>query len=234
MIHKKPILILALLLVFSNSLRSQVCSPNPALKRPGTLPSNLPKGDFQVAYDQTISVMAFKDTTVVVGGQTQFVKIDSFKVCCILGLPKGLTSACWDPKCIYLPDSLRCIRITGTPSEGGFFPIRIPLMIYAKVSGFFSVIQPDTIKAYSISIAGGSAQIHTLTPHAKAKLVHAGSHTYALGLNSQNCKLFNLSGQQLQFRKELLGAEMQLFTDGLQPGLYVLYDGVNRVNWWVN
>jgi hypothetical protein len=215
------------------SLQAQNCTPDPSLTRPGTLPKNLPDGDFQQPYDQTITVMAFPDTTVVVGGQPQYVKIDSFKVKGMIGLPQGLSYTCWSASCVFPPDSLRCMRISGTPSAGGMFPVLIPITIYAKVGGFFAVQQPDTMRGYSITINGGSSNLELLRKGETARLIQAGGQTYAVGFEPEQLVLYSLSGQQMPLSVEPFGAALRLKSEGLKPGMYVLSDGRQRLKWWV-
>jgi hypothetical protein len=230
---RKFVALLSLTLMVSASALAQNCTPDPALKAPGTLPKNLPDGDFQQAYDQTITVMAFPDTTVVVGGQPQYVKIDSFKVKGIIGLPQGLSYACWDASCVYPPDSLRCIRINGTPNEGGMFPILIPITIYAKVGGFFAVQQPDTMRGYSITINGGSSGLVYVGKGEQARLFEQNDQTFVLGMKAAELQVYNLSGQLMPLSVEPFGAALRLHSEGLKPGMYILTDGRQRLKWWV-
>ena len=230
---RKFVALLALALMVSASAQAQNCTPDPSLKAPGTMPKNLPDGDYQMPYDQTISVMAFPDTTVVVGGQPQYVKIDSFKVKGMIGLPQGLSYVCWSASCVFPPDSLRCMRISGTPASGGFFPVLIPITIYAKVGGFFAVQQPDTMRGYSITINGGSSGLVYVGQGQQARLIENNGETLLMGMKAADVQLYNLSGQTMPLTLEPFGAAYRLHGEGLKPGMYILTDGRQRFKWWV-
>jgi len=141
------------------AVQAQNCTPDTTIKVPGFYPNKLADGNVGTPYSQTVMVLSFKDTSVVVGGSKQNVTIDSLKLTKVIGLPTGMGYVCFEPRCIYLPTKVRCIKINGTPSQSGVFPLKFAVTAYAKVNGFIPVSQPDTIKNFSLTITGGSAQI---------------------------------------------------------------------------
>ncbi len=148
-------------LLFSVSLyaNAQLCTPDTTIKVPGFYPSKLADGSVGVAYNQTVMILSFKDTSAIVGGSKQKVTIDSLKLTKVIGLPTGMGYVCYEPRCIYLPSAVRCIKLNGTPTQSGLFPLKFAVTAYAKLNGFFPVAQPDTIKEFSILVTGNSASV---------------------------------------------------------------------------
>lgn len=141
------------------TVQAQNCTPDTIIKVAGFYPNKLADGNVGTPYSQTVMVLSFKDTSVVVGGSKQKVTIDSLKLTKVIGLPTGMGYLCFEPRCIYLPSKVRCIKLNGTPAQSGVFPLKFAITAYAKVNGFIPVSQPDTIKNFSITITGGTAQI---------------------------------------------------------------------------
>ena len=141
------------------TVQAQNCTPDTTIKVAGFYPNKLADGNVGTAYSQTVMVLSFKDTSVTVGGSQQKVTIDSLKLTKVIGLPAGLGYVCFEPRCIYLPSKVRCIKLSGTPTVSGVYPLKFAITAYAKVNGFIPVSQPDTIKNFSITITGGTAQI---------------------------------------------------------------------------
>ena len=141
------------------TVQAQNCTPDTTIKVAGFYPNKLADGNVGTPYSQTVMVLSFKDTSVVVGGSKQKVTIDSLKLTKVIGLPTGMGYLCFEPRCIYLPSKVRCIKLSGTPTASGVFPLKFAITAYAKVNGFIPVSQPDTIKNFSITITGGTAQI---------------------------------------------------------------------------
>jgi len=135
---------------------AQLCTPDTTIKVPGFYPSQLADGAVGTPYNQTVMILSFKDTSAVVGGSKQKVTIDSLKLTKVIGLPTGMGYVCYEPRCIYLPSAVRCIKLNGTPNQAGLFPLKFAVTAYAKLNGFFPVAQPDTIKNFSLLITGTS------------------------------------------------------------------------------
>lgn len=138
------------------TLNAQLCTPDTTIKIPGFYPSQLAEGAAGVPYDQTVMILSFKDTSAIVGGSKQKVTIDSLKLTKVIGLPTGMGYICYEPRCIYLPSAVRCIKLNGTPNQAGLYPLKFAVTAYAKINGLFPVAQPDTIKNFSLLITGTS------------------------------------------------------------------------------
>ena len=106
------------------AVQAQNCTPDTTIKVPGFYPNKLADGNVGTPYSQTVMVLSFKDTSVVVGGSKQNVTIDSLKLTKVIGLPTGMGYVCYEPRCIYLPTKVRCIKLNGTPTQSGVFPLK--------------------------------------------------------------------------------------------------------------
>lgn len=148
--------IFSLLCCSSLMASAQLCTPDTTIKVPGFYPSQLADGAVGTPYNQTVMILSFRDTSAIVGGTKQKVTIDSLKLTKVMGLPTGMGYVCYEPRCIYLPSAVRCIKLNGTPTQAGLFPLKFAVTAYAKLNGFFPVTQPDTIKNFSLLITGTS------------------------------------------------------------------------------
>ena len=86
--------------------------------------------------------------------------IDSGLVNSVVGLPPGLTYECnsqTPAPCSYLPQSLGCAAIIGTPTEEGVFPLEINVTAYT----FFIVLleAPVTFEGYEVVVSDGITSI---------------------------------------------------------------------------
>ena len=99
------------------TVQAQNCTPDTTIKVAGFYPNKLADGNVGTPYSQTVMVLSFKDTSVVVGGSKQKVTIDSLKLTKVIGLPTGMGYLCFEPRCIYLPSKVRCIKLNGTPAQ---------------------------------------------------------------------------------------------------------------------
>jgi hypothetical protein len=149
-------LVIATISMSLNFAKAQICTPDTNLKAPGFLPNKLQDAQINQAYSQSITVLAFKDTTVKQGPTTVKVYIDSMKITGFLGLPNGLTYNCLSPSCAFTPKALSCAVIKGTPTESGVFPLKVVIMIYAKISGIIPYSTTDTIRSFAINVAGSA------------------------------------------------------------------------------
>lgn len=86
--------------------------------------------------------------------------IDSGLVNSVVGLPPGLTYECnsqTPAPCSYLPQSLGCAAIVGTPTEEGVYPLQINVTAYT----FFIVLleAPVTFEGYEVVVSDGITSI---------------------------------------------------------------------------
>lgn len=138
------------------SVKAQ-CTPDLTLTTPDILPKELKSGTLNSSYEQIIQYFMNKDTTVDVMGTSQKATIDSLYVTYVLGLPKGLTFNCHNPVCGIAGNQNGCVRLYGTPTEAGTFPIMVILTIKATITipfiGNINRTILDTNSHYSILIS---------------------------------------------------------------------------------
>jgi hypothetical protein len=196
----------------------QICTPDTGLKIPGFKPAILPDGDINQAYSVGITVKVFKDTQVSQGGQTVSATVDSMVLQTVLGLPAGLKYECLN-SCQFTPSKLSCVKIDGTPTQSGVFPLKLPIMIYAKVFGVVPLSRPDTLRNFVLLVKGNSASISDVNtvgmsvyPNPANKVVHV--------ISKDEPRIFNLLGEQvlISMKKEDFGYEMDI--QSLSTGIY--------------
>jgi hypothetical protein len=191
------IIAIGMLAVVSPQLQAQNCTPDPALTIPGILPASLPKGSINTPYSERITVMLFKDTNVILQGAPVLAKIDSMVMKSVDGLPKGMGYICKGYKCVFLPMTLSCIELTGTPTEGGVFPLKIPVQVFAKVFGSIPVAQPDTLRNYVLTIEGGAANVMNLNNLKGLKIYPNPANGEVQILAKSQPKIFDLTGREV-------------------------------------
>ena len=178
-------------------------------------------------------ILSFKDTSAVVGGSKQKVTIDSLKLTKVIGLPSGMGYVCYEPRCIYLPSAVRCIKLNGTPTQAGLFPLKFAVTAYAKLNGFFPVAQPDTIKNFSLLITGTSG-IQTLQaeneltvyPNPSKDVLHVA---HSSGSQPQ---IVTMTGRIVPAHWELQNGLWSASLQDLPSGVYtVSVSGINRI--WI-
>ena len=222
-------------LLFSVSLyaNAQLCTPDTTIKVPGFYPSKLADGSVGVAYNQTVMILSFKDTSAIVGGSKQKVTIESLKLTKVIGLPTGMGYVCYEPRCIYLPSAVRCIKLNGTPTQSGLFPLKFAVTAYAKLNGFFPVAQPDTIKEFSILVTGNSASVVSNDIQKLTVYPNPSSHIiYVAHASGSKPMMTQITGAlvSLDWREE--NGVWVANTQHLSSGVYqVSVGGVNRT--WI-
>jgi hypothetical protein len=222
-------------LLFSVSLyaNAQLCTPDTTIKVPGFYPSKLADGSVGVAYNQIVMILSFKDTSAIVGGSKQKVTIDSLKLTKVIGLPTGMGYVCYEPRCIYLPSAVRCIKLNGTPTQSGLFPLKFAVTAYAKLNGFFPVAQPDTIKEFSILVTGNSASVVSNDIQKLTVYPNPSSHIiYVAHASGSKPMMTQITGAlvSLAWREE--NGVWVANTQHLSSGVYqVSVGGVNRT--WI-
>jgi hypothetical protein len=217
----------------STWLSAQLCKPDTTIKVPGFYPSKLADGSVGVAYNQTVMILSFKDTSAVVGGSKQKVTIDSLKLTKVIGLPAGMGYVCYEPRCVYLPSAVRCITLNGTPTQSGLFPLKFAVTAYAKVNGFFPVAQPDTIREFSILVTGNSSSVVSNDIQKLSVYPNPSSHIiYVAHASGSKPSMTQITGAfvSLDWREE--NGVWIANTQHLSSGVYrVSVGGVNRT--WI-
>jgi hypothetical protein len=104
------------------------CTPDPQYTQPGYYSSagknKLPQAYIHVPYDDTITVIAPKDTTF----QGNTFTVDSLTLVSITGLPDTLTYSA--PTYTFYPNTPGCIKVSGTPGKAGKFKLDFDVVIY--------------------------------------------------------------------------------------------------------
>jgi hypothetical protein len=212
---------------------AQLCTPDTTIKVPGFYPSQLADGAVGTPYNQTVMILSFKDTSAVVGGSKQKVTIDSLKLTKVIGLPTGMGYVCYEPRCIYLPSAVRCIKLNGTPNQAGLFPLKFAVTAYAKLNGFFPVAQPDTIKNFSLLITGTSdvATIQSMDqlavfPNPVKDVLHVAHHS------GKQPQIMSLTGAIITAKWEQENGLWSANISAIPSGVYALkVAGINRI--WI-
>ncbi len=124
------------------------CVPDTTIKIPGFYPAQFPDGYLNQPYSATSTVLSITDTTVF----GQKVVIDSMVLNDVIGLPAGITHACLNNTCVFLPKVHSCVLFSGTPTQSGTFPLKMAVKIYAKILGTMPYTRVDTIKSFSITV----------------------------------------------------------------------------------
>jgi len=132
-----------------------------------------------------------------------------------------------------LPSAVRCIKLNGTPTQAGLFPLKFAVTAYAKLNGFFPVAQPDTIKNFSILITGtsGVATIHennqlSVFPNPTKDILHVAHHS------GRQPQIISMTGSVIPMNWELQNGLWMAQTQGLPSGVYTVFvGGINRI--WI-
>jgi hypothetical protein len=222
----KHIFLVAFTAVSAFSANAQICTPDTSLKVSGFLPAQLPEAEQDSFYNESISVLTFRDTFQQIGQLKLPVRVDSIKVTNIKGLPPGLTYKCQHPRCIYLWDTVRCVSIYGTPTQYGLFPIKIYVRAFAKLNGSASIQQNDSISRFVMVVNGPSASTKTVTntitisPNPVQDYLQISVRTPTAG----EWKITDMAGREMPFRFAD-ASHNKLDVSQLRAGMYVLSNG---------
>lgn len=211
------------LMLTANITKAQICTPDTNLKIPGFMPTSLPDGKVNTPYSQGITVKTFKDTTVKLNGLTVKVYIDSMKITNFTGFPNGINYQCLNSRCVFTPSTLSCIKISGTPTQSGVFPLKAYIKIFAKVSGVLPQTTNDSISSYVLTITGSSANIHSFNlsdvlkaypnPASQSVLVNSVSKIY----------VYNALGQIVDVPMVAFDSYTHLDISKLKGGIYQIH-----------
>lgn len=191
------IIAIGMLAVVFPKLQAQNCTPDAALTIPGILPATLPNGSINTPYNERITVMLFKDTNVILQGAPVLAKIDSMVMKSIDGLPAGIGYICKDYQCVFLPMVSSCVELIGTPTQGGVFPLKIPVQVFAKVFGSIPVAQPDTLRNYVLTIEGGSANVLNMNQMKGLKIYPNPANGEVQIIAKSQPRIFDLTGREV-------------------------------------
>ena len=150
----KILIVIAFTIYNTLNLNAQ-CTPDLSHKTSGVIPAVLPAGNVGQSYEQVLQFYIVKDTVVTIPGLGDIeATIDSFSVTSITGYPAGLTYQCNTSTCTIPGGGNGCIKVSGTPTQKGIFPLQIFVRVKATALGF-SQTQNDTITSYVMTVNSG-------------------------------------------------------------------------------
>jgi hypothetical protein len=146
-------------IVFVSGKSYSQCTPDPSCNDtldPGEIcPETLPDGTVGVAYDQVVTIIP--PASGDIGSGT--VSILKIKISNVQNLPDGLTYACTPTNCefpVTNPITRYCVRLSGTPTTAGVYPLKVYVIPYISVGGF-PVPATTQIDSTSLSITINTA-----------------------------------------------------------------------------
>lgn len=219
-------LLLSVLVAFISLqlVTAQNCIPDTSLKTPGYYPEHLPPAAVGQAYNESIQFHVPGDTVAMYQGTPVNATIDSVKVTGVLGMPNGFAYDCTPTNCVLPGGKVSCGRIYGTPAGNdiGIYPLRIPIVIYARISGFIPIQQPDTIKKYSIDINALSVKTIEksglrIYPNPVKNQLFIFSEKF---LPLSRLVIFDQVGKEIGCPFTITENGIELSTNMLQPGIY--------------
>ncbi len=215
--------------------KAQVCTPDPNLTTPGFLPATLPDGQVNTAYNVGITIKVFKDTEIVQSGQTVLATIDSMLLISILGLPPGLGYECLNSRCAFVPSTLSCVNIQGTPTQSGLFPLKIPVKVFAKVFGAIPITQPDTLRNFALNVKAGTANMINLDEQIMGLTVFPNpTNGQVVWVNSiSQPKVINIAGEELNIPILKDGNLYKLDISNIQSGVYFVTNRIQTTKLFV-
>jgi hypothetical protein len=151
---KKNLLLTFVLCILSVAAMSQVCIPLSSLQPGQTDPDTASGGNFVngavgAYYSDVYSVHVPDSQTIL----TFTIHIIHIKFMGTSGLPAGLSAQCNVADSIWPADSLGCVKIFGTPTSPGTFPITIQQQVLLQ--GYATPI-PLNNNNFSITITSGA------------------------------------------------------------------------------
>jgi Secretion system C-terminal sorting domain len=153
-------------LLATGAVQAQVCIPNPlyvSLGIPGVYPNpaiqnSLASGNQGAAYVETFTIVVPQDTTIDLSALIGFpfpavsVSVNYQEVTAIAGLPNGLNYVCAPANCQFPGGTDGCIKLSGTPTQGGTFNVSMATAYNVTVPGAVPVIGGSAI---SVPFPGG-------------------------------------------------------------------------------
>jgi len=224
---KKLLTVCMLLLLIFPAADAQVCRPDKSTKAVGFNPDTIPYAQVGVAYTATIHAKTPKDTMVSFGGFPVKANIDSIKVIGVLGMPAGFTFRCDHPRCVFVHDSIGCGTFSGTPDQGGIYPLRVIVTTFARVG--FPVTQRDTITRFVLRVepvpSTGQRVLHTeslrIYPNPARETAQVFiPQTFA----SERIHVYNAAGREVMQQAATAG-QNQLDLKRLDAGIYIVVYG---------
>jgi len=210
-------------------LKAQICKADTSLHKPGYKPEKLPNVKVDSNYNESISILVKRDTFKMVGAVKLNVKIDSVKATSVIGLPTGYNYECQHPSCVYLWDTVRCVRIFGSTNKSGIYPLKIPIIGYAKI-GSSSLVQKDTIRDFTLIVDGDPAR-NVRIEKIKEWIVYPipANHTISIYCDANSThfvfEILNLNGVRQNILFQRINETYVASIAQLAPGVYFISGG---------
>ena len=218
--------IVTILLLSTVAIQSQaqICTPDTNLKTPGFLPLVLPGATVNTAYSQGITVYTLKDTTAKQGGFTVKVTIDSMKLIGFTGFPPGVSYQCLSARCLFLPTALSCIKVSGTPTQSGIFPLKAIVKTYAKISGILPQTQTDTVKTFVLTVTGSNSTLNLASVEGMNMMPNPASNSVYIHTSIRPI-FYSATGQLVNVPLESIQNGYNANTSALPKGIYWVKSG---------
>lgn len=229
-----------------------VCTPNPlfaSLGIPGIYPNPLQQdfidpGQQGVPYQFTFTMIVPADTTIDLSSFVGFpippvtVSVNYQEVTGITGLPAGLNYQCDLSNCQWVGGQNGCLKISGTPSQGGSFVVGLTTGYNVNVPAGVPVIggAPLTIpipganydyEVTAVGIEDLTSDVFGLTQntpnpfHGSTKIIFNAPKPSTIDMS-----VFDLSGKQvaqLSHRASMGINELEFDGSELAPGVYIYH-----------
>jgi hypothetical protein len=126
--------------IFSIEVSYAQCTPGDSISCPDPenngqiCPEVLPDAEVNQMYDQDFTILVPLEYVLDSASGTT-ITLDHVKIAEVGNLPDGITWATNAEDSIYLPQVYYCVNLAGTPSDTGFYPLKITIDVYALVFG---------------------------------------------------------------------------------------------------
>lgn len=155
---------------------------------PGIYPDSLPAFTGCNYGEIDVTFIFPRDTTTVIAGQTVTVPFFSFTINGVAGLPQGMSWQCdRQPNCFYDlapnnpdPDTIGCIRLFGTPTIPGTYPISVLLTVDVQLIGNVNSTY-DALLTVEPCVFAGSCYTLTLSDNCEPAMLDLTNNAPANG-----------------------------------------------------
>ena len=236
------------------------CSPDflfTSLGVPGVYPPELPisgipmvgmaDGVVGSTYSQTLTLVVLEDTTMDVAsilpvsvvtamslaGISTVMSLDvnhvSFDVS---GLPNGISYTCDQSNCEYLSGVDGCILVSGTPTQGGNFPVPVNMIVNAQIPPINDPVLGTPIFAgmavnlpsfpaieYDLFIDGGATTISEIAQNNSLYPNPTSSIAKLSVFNTSDILVYNILGKEILNKIDFKG-EFLLSKNDLGKGIF--------------
>ncbi len=173
---------------------------------PGIYPDSLPSFVGCNYGEVDVTFIFPRDTTTVIAGQTVTVPFFSFTIDGVAGLPQGMSWQCnRQPNCFYdlaptnpNPDTIGCIRLLGTPTIPGTYPISVLLTVNVQLIGNVASSY-DALLTVEPCVFSGSCYTLTLSDNCEPALLDLDNHVPSNG-NPGYSYQWNVNGPGLNYQ----------------------------------